>query len=117
MKKASEKATALNAKSTVSAAEIKKFVDGADKSKAEISAEKESNRLEAQRIKVEERKLEEARKRQEKDEDTRYFKAISMRFTKDEIDLLDQLKNKKRVPRLSIIRIAIAELAERELNN
>lgn len=112
MKKASEKATA---KSTINEDVIKQFVGGADKSKEELAAE--TGRLESQRIKVEERKLKEERKRKEKNEETRYFKAISMRFTKDEIDLLDQLKKKKGVTRLSIIRIAIADMVARELNN
>jgi len=112
MKKASEKATA---KSTLNEAVIQKFVDGADKSKEELATE--TRRLESQGIKVEERKLQEARKRQEKKADTRYFKAISMRFTKDEIDLLDQLKHKKGVTRLSIIRLAIADMVARELSN
>ncbi|BCG66095.1 MAG: hypothetical protein methR_PLP0017 (plasmid) [Methyloprofundus sp.] len=112
MKKASEKATA---KSTINEDVIKQFIGGADKSKTDVAAE--VSRLESQAIKVEERKFQEAQKRQNKDAETRYFKAISMRFTKDEIDLLDQLKNKKGVTRLAIIRIAIAELVERELNN
>lgn len=115
MKKASEKATAISSNSAVNEEVIKQFVSGADKSKTDVAVE--ANRLESQAIKVEERKLQEAQKREAKDAETRYFKAISMRFTKNEIDLLDQLKNKKGLTRLAIIRIAIAELVERELNN
>ncbi|GFO73317.1 hypothetical protein BJAS_P4062 [Bathymodiolus japonicus methanotrophic gill symbiont] len=113
MKKASEKAASKLTKEEFTEDEVHKFVEGAEKSKEEIE---EVDKLDEERKKVATRKIDEERKRKEKDEKTRYFKAISMRFTKDEIDLLDELKQKKGIPRLAIIRIAISELAERELD-